>query len=468
MSHCVLGVNRQNYYAPPPCKTCIAQSERLFHGSQVHWFSYQADPVLSRQLETMSTDELCQFQTSIIIESAGIEIPLPLGELVLPSIRWTLRRYTLPNDAETRYLLREFILSGESLARAFANCVLDLQPMLVLIFNGILFPEAVACQVARQLGIRVVTHEVGFQRYSAFFSDGEATAYPIPIPPQFTLNEEQERKLDDYLENRFQGKFSMAGIRFWPEIHGLEQEFLEKAAEFRQIVPVFTNVIYDTSQVHANQVFSFMFDWLNTILNIIQGHPETFFVIRAHPDEMRPGTAKQSRESVRDWVLDHEVDRLENVRFIDSQEYLSSYELIQRAKFVMVYNSSIGMEAALLGAPVLCGGKARYTQYPMVFFPQTAQAYRDTAEQFLAAEVIDLPLEFKLNARRFLYYQLFRASLSYENYLEEGTRKGYVQLRSFSWHALTPQKNATVRLLERAFLDEPRPDAFLQDESAVN
>ena len=134
----------------------------------------------------------------------------------------------------------------------------------------------------------------------------------------------------------------------------------------------------------------------------------------------------------------------------------------------MVYNSSIGMEAAILGAAVLCGGKARYTQYPMVFFPQSTQAYRETAERFLTSENIEVPLEFKMNARRFLYYQLYRASLSFEKFLKEGKRKGYVQLSSFSWQELLSQKSGTIRLLEKAILENPRPDSFLQEDFRGN
>jgi hypothetical protein len=164
---------------------------------------------------------------------------------------------------------------------------------------------------------------------------------------------------------------------------------------------------------------------------------------------MRPGTAKQSRESVQEWVSTNGVDRLPNVVFIDSQEYISSYELIQRAKFVVVYNSSIGMEAALMGAAVLCGGKARYTQYPIVFFPDTPEAFHQAAETFLAAESIDVPAKFARNARRFLHYQLYRASLSFEDYLQDAGRKGYVRLKPFSWRELSPENSATLRVLVR-------------------
>jgi hypothetical protein len=190
-----------------------------------------------------------------------------------------------------------------------------------------------------------------------------------------------------------------------------------------------------------------MFAWLNTVLEIIRQHPETLFVIRAHPDEMRPGTRKLSNEGVRQWVHDQGVDSLSNVIFIDSQEYISSYELIQRAKFVIVYNSSIGLEAALMGASVLCGGKARYTQYPIVFFPNSADAFRQQAEQFLNADRLQPPLEFRRNARRFLYYQLYRVSIPLGDFIQAAPRMGFVQLRPFSWEQLLPQNSPPLRRL---------------------
>ena len=455
MSHCIQGTNRENFHAPPPCNICLRQSRRIYSGADGYWFHFQPSADLSAALQSLSVPELCAFDYPMPHYGSGKMLNAPLGSLVLPSIRWALRRHALPDDEDTRYLLREYILSAYNLACQFSIFLDKYQPSAAVIFNGILFPEATARWVAMQRGLRVVTYEVGFQRFSAFFTDGEATAYPIPIPDDFELNPEQNALLDSYLEKRFQGQFTMAGIRFWPEMRGLDAAFLEKAAGFRQIVPIFTNVIYDTSQVHANQVFPHMFAWLDLALSLIREHPETLFVIRAHPDEMRPGTRKQSRESVHDWVKANHVDELPNVIFIDSQEYISSYELIRRAKFVMVYNSSIGMEAALMGAPVLCGGKARYTQYPMVFFPLTVQEHRETAQRMLTAEKIELPAEYSRNARRFLYYQLYCASLSFEDFLQDSSRKGFVELKSFPWEKLKPQASPTLQVLLKGLEAQP-------------
>ena len=446
-----MGTNRLQPSAPPPCQACKAQSRYLFGNAPTVWLTHTDEPQLAGELNELNLDGLVRFQ------HAG----LPLGELVLPSLRWALRRHHLLDDETTRMLLREYIISAGRLARQFSAFLDQVEPAVLVVFNGIMYPEAVARRLARQRGVRVISHEVGLQPFSAFFTDGEATAYPIDIPADFELNPAQNKRLDAYLEQRFQGKFSMAGIQFWPHISGLDDAFLERAARFKQIVPVFTNVIFDTSQLHANTVFPHMFAWLDLVLSVIKAHPDTLFVIRAHPDELRPG--KESQESVGRWVAEQRVQDLPNVVFFNSNEYISSYELIQRAKFVLVYNSSIGLEASLMGAAVLCGGKARFTQIPTVFFPSTADEYRVMAEDFLAAEQIEIPPDFRRNARRFLYYQLFRSSLPFGEYLDTHFWPGFVRFRPFHWQRLSPQVSPTMRVLVDGIVQGEQ--FFLADET---
>jgi len=419
MSHCVLGTNRGNVYKAPPCQSCIYQSKTLYTSAKPNWFNYQRDEKLNEAVAGLSVQEMMRFVWNEI----------PLGELCLPGLRWILRVHNLNDDDSTRYLFREYIASAWNVARKFTGFLDQTQPRAVVVFNGQFFPEATVRYIAQKRGIRVITHEVGLQPASAFFTDGEATAYPIHIPDEFELNDEQNKKLDSYLAKRFQGDFTMAGVKFWADMKGLDETFLAKAARFKQIVPIFTNVIFDTSQPHANTIFSDMFTWLDLVLKIIKTHPETLFVIRAHPDETR--TRKESRETVQGWVEANGVDQIENVVFVAPKESLSSYELIQKSKFVMVYNSTIGLEASLMGTPVLCAGKARFTQYPTVFFPQTVDEQKIKLEEFLTAETIDVPPEFKRNARRFLYYQLFKTSLPFGDFLEPSVRTTQTRLKSF-------------------------------------
>ena len=453
MPRCILGTDPDRPDQPPPCDLCQAWSQRLYAGMPQRPFAYAADPALEAALTGLPVEALQDF----------VHQDVPLGALVLPGLRWRLRRHTLADDALTRALYADFIRGAWQVVRDFGALLDENRPRAAVVFNGQFFPEAAARWAARQRGVRVITHEVGLRPLTAYFTEGEATAYPIAIPDDFDLTPEQNARLDAYLSRRFQGDFTMAGIRFWPEMRGLDEAFLRKAAGFRQIVPVFTNVIFDTSQPHANVVFPHMFAWLDAVLEIIRAHPETLFVIRAHPDEQRPG--KAARESVREWVQRRRVADLPNVVFVDSQEFLNSYDLIRRAKFVMVYNSTIGLEAVLLGKAVLCGGKARFTQYPIVFFPQTPEAYRARAEEFLRADGAEVPAppEFRRNARRFLYYQLYKVSLPFDAFLEDEPRaRGYVRLKPFRWQALLPENSPTMRVIAAGLLEE-RPFVMPED-----
>ena len=453
MSHCVLGTRRDNVRQPPPCRSSIYQSKTLYtdvpalerpniQRSGVHWFTFDRDGQLEAAINNLSLQNLMNF------EWQGV----PLGSLCLPGLRWILRIHHLKDDEPTRYLLREYILSAWNVAQKFSGFLDQVQPRAVVVFNGQFYPEATARYIAQQRGLRVITHEVGLQPASAYFTDGEATAYPIHIPDEFELDDEQNTKLDTYLARRFQGDFTMAGIKFWSDMKGLDESFLQKAAGFKQIVPIFTNVIFDTSQPHANTVFEDMFDWLDLALEVIREHRDTLFVIRAHPDELR--VRKASRETVAGWVESRGVDREPNVVFVGPRETLSSYELIQRSKFTMIYNSTIGLEASLMGAAVLCAGKARFTQYPTVFFPQTVDGVRRKMEEFLEAETIDIPSEFKRNARRFLYYQLFRTSLPFGDFLEPSVRTTQTRLKSFDLDELLPEHSKAMEAIFDGLLND--------------
>ncbi len=453
LSRCVLGTKQDDPNALPPCAECMRQSRSTFHAARMQPFTFAEDPSLAAELQKMSLEQM------MALELDGV----PLGALTLPALRWVLRRHNLADDPATRFLFSRFLLSAWWIVQDFGALLDEVKPRAVVVFNGQFYPEAAARYAARQRGLPVISHEVALRPMTAYFTRGEATAYPIDIPASFEMSAAQNARLDAYLQERFQGNFSMAGVKFWPEMRSLGEDFWARAGQYQQVVPIFTNVIFDTSQGHANVLFSDMFAWLDAVLEVVKAHPETFFVLRAHPDESRPG--KASRESVADWVQARGAASLPNLLFVDSSQPFSSYELIQRSKFTLIYNSTIGLEAALLGAAVICAGKARFTQLPTVYFPSSATDYLRQLEDFLAAEKVEPLPEHQRNARRFLYYQLFRTSLPFEAFLEEdGVWRGYVRVKPLNWQAFDPQNSATLRTIVDGILRDG--DFLLKEEGS--
>ncbi len=452
LSHCLLAA-AEDPEGSPPCSLCLSWTRRMYAHARTEALVYEEDPDLAASLQDLSVEDMAQFTYH------GV----PLGALVVPSVRWALRRHHLPDDEPTRRLFRRFLLSAWQVRERFRVLLDSLAPQTVVVFNGLFYPEAVACWTASRRGIPVITHETGLRPMSAYFTHGpNAPAYPIQVPHTFEWTPEREARLHAYLEKRFQGAFTMAGVRFWPRMLPLDDAWEARLRRFKQMVPVFTNVVFDTSQVYANVLFPHMFAWLDTVLDIIREHPETLFVLRAHPDEHRPG--KAARESVRDWVKARGVDRLPNVVFVDAHEYLSSYALIQRAKFVMVYNSTIGLEAVLLGKRVLCGGRARYTPYGIGKLPHTPRTFRRTAEAWLRARHLEVAEGQVLRAKKFLYYQLYKVSLPFDRFLEPFPGvPGYVLLKPFAVEDLYPDRSPTLAALYQGIVEGK--EIVLSDEA---
>ncbi len=181
MSRCVLGTDREALAKQPPCQKCITHSRSEFANAEVIWFDYAEDSTVGQETKGMSIVELEEYAHADI----------PLGMLVMPALRWKLRKHHLIDDADTRFLYREFILSAWNVACNFIKLLDKTNPSTVVVFNGQFFPEATVRFIARKRGIRTVAHEVGMLPFTAFFTDGEATAYPIDIPESYVLSDSQ-------------------------------------------------------------------------------------------------------------------------------------------------------------------------------------------------------------------------------------------------------------------------------------
>jgi len=407
MMQCPLGTHWAQPHAGPPCGACTEFSKAIFPTTRTQGFALD-DGVrqVTAGIEGAGLAELSTW------EWHGLKV----GEICLPALRWVMRRHDLEDTQSVRHVLRQYLASAVSLAGVAQETIDRLQPRAVVVFNGLMYPEATVRAVARRSGVPAITHEVGLRPLSAFFSHEEATFRQLEPPDRLDLSAEESARLDAYLSQRFEGRFSMAGIRFWPEIQPPPAALSEAFGRFASVVTIFTNVIFDTSQVHANTLFPSMFAWLDDLLHVIDAHRDTLFIVRAHPDEDRPG--KSSRQSVAGWAQEHNFAGRPNVFFFGPSDYVNSYALIERSKFVLVYNSSIGLEATLLGVPVLCAGRARFTQWPTVTFPASRQEYARLLEDFLDAPSLAFDESQRVQARRFLHDELFKASIDLSPYLK--------------------------------------------------
>jgi len=443
LSQCVLGSNRQGVVSRPPCDACISLRNSIYplrHTVELNRESQKLHSLRS-ELNALTWPELTDY----------CKLGWNLGKLCLPSLRWVERRFNLDPNEFRQHMLIEYIVSAANLAEEFARIIDQLQPLAVVLFNGTHYPEATARKVAVDRGVRVFTYEVGFRSTSAFFSDGVATEYPIHIPPCFTMGITENKKLDEYLFRRFQGDFTQAGVKFWSEMQPLPVELCEKAKAYRQVVTVFTNVTWDTSQVYAHAFFNSMFEWLDCTLREAAEHPDTLFIVRAHPHDSR--LEKPSKEPVADWLSANGYLSLPNLMFIPPDSEVSSYELMSLSKFCVVYNSTVGLEAAALGKFVLPGGWTRYRQAGACYDITSKEEYCVKLRELLECEQpVSVPTEWLSNARRYFYFSLFNASLDISSYLKPIAPPDFT-LKHFDLSTLTVERSPEMRVIVEGILN---------------
>jgi hypothetical protein len=142
----------------------------------------------------------------------------------------------------------------------------------------------------------------------------------------------------------------MGGVKYYRgEVVPLPSALQARMAQAKQAVVIFPNVAFDTSQVFARKIFVDLFEWLAHTLEHAPRHPDTLFIVRAHPDELRPN--KLSQETIGDWLVSNGYLNQPNILFISPNDFTNSYDLVRETRFTLAYNSTIGLEAGLLGKP---------------------------------------------------------------------------------------------------------------------
>jgi len=173
---------------------------------------------------------------------------------------------------------------------------------------------------------------------------------------------------------------------------------------------VFTNILWDTSMHRTQVAYPSMFDWLRATLTELSQHPDIQVVVRIHPAEVRVKN-RESRDRVLDRIRTTFSGLPEHIHVVRPEESLSSYTLIEMSRAVTIYNTTIGMEAALRGVPVALSALAHFRGKGFTIDIESPQDYHDWLAQL--PHIPPLTAEQQTLARRYAYLFFFRFMLPF-------------------------------------------------------
>jgi hypothetical protein len=141
------------------------------------------------------------------------------------------------------------------------------------------------------------------------------------------------------------------------------------------------------------------------------------------------------------------------VALIPPTQPISSYELIGRSAFCLVYNSTIGLESVILGKPVVVAGLPKYMGQGVGRMPTTREAYFALLEEWLKRPPEEASEEEQRLAKRYFHHLIFRNSLDFSGFVHEPfTGYGYA-LRPFEPEALRPERSREVGIIRKGIVE---------------
>ncbi len=345
----------------------------------------------------------------------GIE----LGEHVLRSLESFFKVGSVDlGDPVVADKAREFLLSAMYLVHIGERALDELAIDKVLLEDGKKTDWGVIRAVARKRGIPVdlvLVSPRGRHLMVEWDRPGTGTgpgrfgdAMPgWPIWRDQPLTALQEAELDAYLlrreEHPIEGSSFRAGVRRMDldqarRLVGLPAN--RPSGDKSLVFAMFPNVGYDAGLGAERPAFATAAEWIERTVEYFRGRPEHHLVIKVHPGEPYLAT--------RDSALDRLRRAPGNVHVVPPDSPLTARRVVELADIALVYTSTVAVEAAAAGAPVILVGGGWHAGRGVTIDVRTPKEYFDRLGRL--CDGTEAPEARREYARRYAYAFFFRAA----------------------------------------------------------
>ena len=295
-------------------------------------------------------------EEALALEDGGII----LGGEVRAFVNQFYRALRWPDSSQTMQLLRKGAAAALILRQASDRVLEQERPRAVLTSHGIYLLWGVIKRVAQHRGIPVTVWGNGYRTGTVRLSQGNwfeaAIAEPVGVWEGLELTPERTQRLDDYLNNRWDGKRdrrTLFGSKDGANSLTADRLGLDSA---KPTLGVFPNVAWDADLNFKDVAFQDMSEWLVETVRFVAHHPRLQAVVRAHPGEAIATTRERSHQV----IMRHFPALPRNVVVLPAESKVNSYAIARFVHAATVYGTQFGLELACRGVPVIVASECFY------------------------------------------------------------------------------------------------------------
>ena len=263
----------------------------------------------------------------------------------------------------------------------------DTRPEVLVTPNGSILEMGVAYQVARYLDIPAATYEFGEQRGRIWIAQNDEVMHQNTDAlwrayRDIPLTDSQWEQVRALYESRQSASLWRNFARLWQEAPSQGGEHVRSVLGLgsRPVVLLAANVIGDSLTL-GRQVFSSnMTAWLQRTVQFFASRPDVQLVVRVHPGERftkGPSVAE---------VVQRTLPAMpEHIHLVAASDPINTYDLAAIADLGLVYTTTVGMEMAMAGVPVIVAGQTHYRERGFTLDPDSWEAFEATLGKALAS-----------------------------------------------------------------------------------
>ena len=349
-------------------------------------------------------------QSVSLLDVKGQKEPLPepikqaVEEISLRDTQYTHQLEIVDRDSD---LFRLRMARNTEAALKALNWMKLKSPDVVIIPNGSILEMGVFYRVARYLGIPTITYEFGEQRNRIWLAlnkevmrqetDDLWAAYR-----DCPMSESELEKLRELFASRQKADLWKNFSRRWQVLpsHGGEQVRQALELDDRPVALLAANVIGDSLTLGRQMFSKNMTEWLERTVQYIAERSDLQLVVRIHP-----GERYTKGPSVAEIVKQALPAIPENIRLIGADEQINTYDLVEIADLGLVYTTTVGLEMAMSGVPVVVIGQTHYREKGFTLDPRSWDDYFSLLERYaqdqqsfhLTSEQVDLAWQYAYN-----------------------------------------------------------------------
>ncbi|MEZ3166950.1 hypothetical protein ABNG02_06390 [Halorubrum ejinorense] len=371
-----------------------------------------------------------------------------ISETAMSSTKKYLKKYTIDlTDSEERAVFENFLYGGIILVDSTQKLLNKYNIEATIVSEPTYIQGNVPMKVCKRNEVPTYTQALGYHQNELIFGKSSNRNYM----PQFDntkiitqaintqLSEKQLKRIDRIMTERKGGKITQT-------YHTVNTDIsVENSSSL--LVGIFSHLLWDGALEPEQALYDNIYDWLDETIKVAAEKENIQFIIKSHPAEEIRGT----NESTGEWIEQNYSTLPDNIEFLPPDTDIDTYALIDDLDAGIVYASTVGLEMAYEGIPVVTGGYPPYHGFNITYDPSTKTKYREAIRNI---EELDSTEKRNKRAQRFAHFLFVCKHMDFPPLNESKKR--------ITHNEIIDERGPYIPIVEQILADEDivQPDCF--------